>query len=124
MNFINLLIILAFSIFTGIFSGLVGIGGATFLIPFLTLVFGFDQKLAQGTTLLAFTFPTFLLGAITYYRNGNAKLEYSFIMFVGMFLGAFVGASLAQKIDSKILARIFGIVLVLMGIKIFVDSFK
>lgn len=124
MIWINIIVLAVFSFVVGIFSGLVGIGGATFLIPFLTLVFNFDQKLAQGTTLMAFTFPAFLLGALTYYRNGNVRIDYSFVMFLGMLLGGLVGASFAQKLDSKILARIFGIVLVLMGTKIFIDSFK
>lgn len=124
MVWINIIILFVFSFFVGIFSGLVGIGGATFLIPFLTLIFGFDQKLAQGTTLMAFTLPAFLLGAITYYRNGNVKIDYSFIMFFGMFFGSLVGSSLAQEIDSKILSRIFGITIALIGVKVFIDSFK
>jgi len=124
MELANIIILFLFSAFTGVFSGLVGIGGATFLVPFLVFVFGFDQKLAQGTTLLAFTLPSFLLGAITYYKNGNAKIEYSLVMFFGISLGALIGASIAQKIDSKILARIFGLVLGGMGLKIFIDSFK
>lgn len=124
MDLFNLVILLLFSAFTGVFSGLVGIGGATFLVPFLVFAFGFDQKLAQGTTLLAFTFPSFLLGAITYYKNGNAKIEYSIVMFLGISLGALLGASLAQKIDSRILARIFGFVLGVLGLKIFIDSFR
>ncbi|MFN4245759.1 MAG: sulfite exporter TauE/SafE family protein [Brevinematia bacterium] len=124
MDILKVVILLLFSIFTGVFSGLVGIGGATFFIPFLTLVFGFDQKLAQGTTLLVFTLPSFLLGVVEYYRNGNVKIEYSLVMFLGMFLGTFLGATFAQKIDSKILARIFGLILGILGIKIFIDSFR
>lgn len=124
MEVLKYVILFLFSAFTGVFSGLVGIGGATFLIPFLVFVFGFDQKLAQGTTLLAFTLPSFLLGAVTYYKNGNAKLEYSIVMFIGISLGALVGASLAQKIDSKVLAKIFGLTLAVIGLKIFVDSFR
>ncbi len=124
MDFIQILYVFLFSIFVGVFSGLVGIGGATFLIPFLVFLFGFDQKLAQGTTLLAFTFPTFLLGAITYYKNGNVRLDISVTIAIGMAFGALLGANIAQKIDSKILARIFGIVLVVLGAKVFVDSFR
>lgn len=124
MNVFSFLALFLFSAFAGVFSGLVGIGGATFLIPFLILFFGFDQKMAQGTTLLVFTMPSFLLGAITYYKNGNVKLEYSFVMFLGISFGSFLGANFAQNIDSKILARIFGIVLSVLGVKIFIDSFK
>lgn len=124
MSLISIILLLLFSVFTGFFSGLVGIGGATFLIPFLVYAFGFDQKLAQGTSLLAFTLPSFILGAITYYRNGNVKVEYSIVIFVGMLIGALLGAMLAQKLDSKILARIFGIILCVLGLKMFIDSFR
>jgi len=124
MEILNLVAIFVFAIFTGVFSGTLGIGGAIFLVPFMVYVFNFDQKLAQGTTLLAFTLPSFILGTITYYKSGNVKWEYSIAIFFGILVGAFLGANIVQKIDSKILSRIFGITIIVIGIKMIVDSFK
>ena len=124
MEILNLVAIFGFAIFTGVFSGLLGIGGAIFLVPFMVYVFNFDQKLAQGTTLLAFTLPSFILGAITYYKSGNVKWEYSIAIFFGILVGAFLGANIVQKIDSKILSRIFGLTIIVIGIKMIIDSFK
>ncbi len=124
MDIINMIIIFVFAILTGIFSGLLGIGGAIFLVPFMVYIFNFDQKLAQGTTLLAFTMPSFILGAITYYKSGNVKLEYSIAIFLGILIGAFLGANIAQKIDSKLLSKIFGIALIVIGTKMIIDNIK
>ena len=124
MDIINMIIIFVFAILTGIFSGLLGIGGAIFLVPFMVYIFNFDQKLAQGTTLLAFTMPSFILGAITYYKSGNVKLEYSIAIFLGILTGAFLGANIAQKIDSKLLSKIFGIALIVIGTKMIIDNIK
>ncbi len=38
-------------IIAGIVSGLLGIGGAVIIIPALVFFFGFNQDMAQGTTL-------------------------------------------------------------------------
>ena len=35
----------------GVFGGLLGIGGGLFAIPALSLLYGMDQQLAQGTAL-------------------------------------------------------------------------
>jgi uncharacterized membrane protein YfcA len=36
---------------TGIFSGLIGTGGGTIIVPALVFLFGLSQHQAQGTTL-------------------------------------------------------------------------
>ena len=41
----------------GTISGLLGIGGAIIIIPALVFIFGFSQKMAQGTTLLLMVPP-------------------------------------------------------------------
>ena len=47
---------------SGIISGM-GIGGGIILIPILTIFLGFDQKVAQGITLLYFI-PTAIFSLI------------------------------------------------------------
>ena len=45
----------------GLFGGLLGIGGGLFAIPTLSLLYGMDQQLAQGTA-LAMVVPNIVLG--------------------------------------------------------------
>ena len=48
---LNGLIFVGVGLLVGAISGIIGIGGGTFLIPLLIIFFGWSQKLAQGTTL-------------------------------------------------------------------------
>lgn len=50
----------------GALSGLIGIGGGIIIIPALVFIFGFSQKMAQGTTLALLIPPIGLLAAMTY----------------------------------------------------------
>ncbi|MCJ7730592.1 MAG: TSUP family transporter, partial [Sedimentisphaerales bacterium] len=47
----NVFFYLLLGLVAGIFSGLIGIGGAIIIIPSLVLLFGLSQHTAQGTTL-------------------------------------------------------------------------
>ena len=53
----------------GAVSGLVGIGGGIIIVPALVLLFGFSQKLAQGTTLALLVPPIGIFAALTYYKD-------------------------------------------------------
>lgn len=54
----------------GIFSGLIGIGGGTIIVPALVFLFGLSQHQAQGTTLALLVPPIGFLAAWTYYKQG------------------------------------------------------
>lgn len=52
----------------GIFSGLLGIGGGTVMVPVLRLGFGLSAYMATATSLFAII-PTSISGAVTHLRN-------------------------------------------------------
>ena len=52
-------------LFTGVFSGIIGIGGGIIIVPVLVILFGFTQHQAQGTTLALLVPPIGLLAAYT-----------------------------------------------------------
>ena len=45
-------------VFSGLISGLLGVGGGTVLVPVLALLFSFPQSEAQGSALLAMLLPS------------------------------------------------------------------
>ena len=47
----NVFLCILLGLVAGVFSGLIGIGGAIIIIPVLVLLFGLSQHSAQGTTL-------------------------------------------------------------------------
>jgi uncharacterized membrane protein YfcA len=103
----------------GTASGLLGIGGAVIIIPALVFIFGFSQKMAQGTTLLLMVPPIGLLAALQYYRSGDVDLKAGAIIAALFFIGGFLGAKLAENIDPALMRKIFAVCLAGISVKLF-----
>jgi len=102
---------------TGIFSGLIGIGGAIIIIPSLVLLFGLSQHTAQGTTLALMVPPIGLLAAWTYYKQGFVDFKIAGLICLGFFFGGLVGAKFATDIPDDVLRKIFGVILFIASLK-------
>jgi uncharacterized membrane protein YfcA len=113
----NIFLFLLLGLVTGIFSGLIGIGGAIIIIPSLVLLFGLTQHTAQGTTLALMVPPIGLLAAWTYYKAGFVDLKIAGLICLGFFAGGFIGAKFATEIPEELLRKIFGAVLLLASLK-------
>lgn len=101
----------------GVLSGLLGIGGAVFIVPVLVHLFGWDQHIAQGTTLAMLIPPVGLLAAWQYYNAGHVNVKVAAIMCVGLFVGGFIGGKFASIVPSVMLHRIFGVALLLISLQ-------
>ncbi len=106
-------------ILAGIFAGLFGIGGGTVIIPLLVLVYGMNEHLAQGTSLVALLLPVGLLATLEYYKNGNADIKLGLLIGLGLFIGGYIGAYIANKLSDPILRKLFAIFLVFVSLKMF-----
>ena len=56
----------------GVESSLLGVSGGVIIVPFLVLLLGYSQHLAEGTS-LAVIVPTVLAGAARHARNGYTE---------------------------------------------------
>ena len=108
---------LLLGLFTGILSGLFGIGGAIVIIPTLVLLFKMDQHMAQGTTLALMVPPIGLLAAWTYYKQGFVDFKIAGLICLGFFFGGLIGAKFAVQIPDQILRKIFGVFLLLVSLR-------
>jgi len=113
----NIFFYLLLGLIAGIFSGLIGIGGAIIIIPSLVLLFGISQHTAQGTTLALMVPPIGLLAAWTYYTRGFVDLKIAGLICLGFFVGGLFGAKFATEISDEILRKIFGVVLFIASLK-------
>jgi hypothetical protein len=113
----NVLLFLLVGLVAGTFSGLIGIGGATIIIPALVLLFGMSQHMAQGTTLAMMVPPIGLLAAWMYYQKGYVDLKIAGLMCIGFFIGGLLGAKLAIGIPEHILKKTFGIFLLIISVR-------
>lgn len=104
-------------IVAGIFSGLIGIGGGIIMIPALVLIFGFSQHHAQGTTLAVMIPPIGLMAAWVYYKQGYVNLKAAGLICLGFIIGGYFGAKIATTVSSAILEKIFGVIFLLLSLK-------
>ena len=104
-------------VMAGILSGLIGIGGGIIIVPFLVLFFGFSQKLAQGTTLALMLPPLGVFAAWAYYRHGFIDVRAAMFICLGFLAGSIMGADLALHLPTVVLTRVFGVVLIAIGIR-------
>ena len=118
----NWLIALAIGAMIGIVSGMIGLGGAIFLIPILVYGYGMDQKSAQGTSLATLLLPIGALAFWKYYSAGHANLKLAAPLALGFFVGGYFGGSIAQLATGVQLRRIFAVCLVGIAVKMFLQK--
>lgn len=99
---------------SGIISGM-GIGGGVILIPALTLIFGFEQKVAQNINLLYFI-PTAIIAIFVHSKNKTIEKQGLFKIIIFGIIGAIFGSIIAINLNGEILRKIFGWFLLIMGI--------
>jgi uncharacterized membrane protein YfcA len=113
-----LMILLAIGLVAGVLSGLVGIGGGIVIVPVLVYFIGMTQHQAQGTTLFMFMLPIGVLGVYNYYQKGNVDVKTALIMASTFLVGSYFGSKIALSIDQKILKKVFGVIILLISIKL------
>ncbi|HUL44037.1 MAG TPA: sulfite exporter TauE/SafE family protein [Bacteroidota bacterium] len=106
----------------GTLAGMFGIGGAIMVVPALIYVFGFDQKMAQGTTLAMLIPPTGLLAAWQYYQDGNINIRVAVILCVGMFAGGYIGGAIAHSLSTDLLRKLFGLLLLVVAVRMIIGK--
>ena len=116
----------------GFISVPLGIGGGSLMVPFMR-TFGYDIRKSIGTA-AAVGFLIAVTGTITMITGGkiidNVKTPFSigyinllgFAVFVPVtMVMARVGAKVVHKIDKKLLSKIFGIFLILVSMRSFIE---
>jgi uncharacterized membrane protein YfcA len=102
----------------GILSGIFGIGGGLLIVPSLILFMGMTIRQAAGTSLAALLLPVGILGALEYWRAGQVDVRVAVVVAVGLLIGAYIGARLALALPSDVVQRAFGILLVIVGVRL------
>ena len=119
---VKISLFLLLGLIAGVASGLIGIGGATIIIPALVFICKFDQHTAQGTTLAMMVPPIGLLAAWAYYKAGYVDVRVAAVLAVGFVFGGLIGAKYAVALPGPTLQRVFGVGLLLVAIKMIVGK--
>lgn len=122
MTVSTILILAIIGILTGIFSGLLGVGGGLIMIPMFVFFLGFSQHMAQGMSLAVMLPPVTLLAAWNYHKAGEIDWKIALIVSVLFIIGGFFGSKIALKIDQQLLKKIFGVFIILVGLKMLIGK--
>jgi uncharacterized membrane protein YfcA len=109
--------IVAFGFATGMLSGILGIGGGTFMVPFMVLLLGISQHSAEATSLFV-VLPTAIVATITLVRRGAVDLRRSLTLGMVGAAGGIGGALLALALPADDLRRIFGLFMLCVGLRL------
>jgi uncharacterized membrane protein YfcA len=102
----------------GILSGLFSVGGASFAVPALSLVFGYAQTEAQALS-LALVAPGTIVGIITYALAGDVDWWIGVPLAIGGSLSVRFGVALAHRLPERQLRLLFCGLLVAASIGLF-----
>ncbi len=115
--------LVAFGVLVGVTSGLLGVGGGTLVVPFLTLAVGFSQHSAQATSLLVIL-PTAVAGSLALRRHGVGDLGVAIRLGVVGVIGSVLGALLALALPGSALRVAFAAFIGLVGLKLAYDGLR
>lgn len=102
----------------GFFAGLIGslgLGGGGVLVMFLTIFLGVGQLKAQGINLLFFI-PVGLFALILHSRKKLVEWKTALPAIGFGLVGAALGCFLANFLGASVIRRIFGLMLLVLGI--------
>jgi hypothetical protein len=108
--------IIGIGFIVGILSGFLGLGGGVLLVPIMIAVWGIRPHVATATS-LAVVVPTGIATSLLYQSQGNLDLILALKIATGSIVGAYLGSTWACKLPASMLRKIFGSMLVLVGIR-------
>lgn len=100
----------------GTVSGLTGLGGGVILVPMILGLLSLGQHKSHGTS-LAVVGVTAVAASLQYARQGYLDVQLALGLLAGSVVGVTVGARLMGKIPAKQLRQGFGILLLVVGIR-------
>ncbi len=109
-------IVIAFGVLAGVLAALFGVGGGIVFVPVLTLVLGFPQLTAVGTSLLAIV-PVSVVGSWRQHRAGTVVWGAALTMGAASAATAIAGALLADVSPPRLLRILFAGLMVFTAVQ-------
>jgi len=124
-EFMSLLALMVISgVFTGLISGLFGVGGGIILVPALIYVFdelgysaSFTTHMAIGTS-LAIIVPTTITSAWSYYKRGSVNTILFLKLALPVAVFSVLGTLLAGILSGESLKLIFSVMIILIALNL------
>lgn len=117
MTTTTILLLILIGLMAGLLSGLIGIGGGVVMVPLFIFLLGFSQHQAQGMSLAVMLPPVTLLAVLNYNKMGTINWKLALVVSLCFVIGGFLGSKMAVKIDNNSLRKIFGIIMLIIAVK-------
>ncbi|ALA69909.1 membrane protein [Geobacillus stearothermophilus 10] len=114
---------IAIAFVVGFFGGLFGIGGGSLMVPAMIVLFRFPPHVAVATSMLMI-FLSSLVGSLTHVAMGNVQWSFALALIPGVWIGAKTGAWINKRMPSRTLVVVLRMVLVLLGLRLVIESFS
>ena len=95
----------------GLFSGLLGVGGGTVLVPLLVLWLGYGERRATGTSLSAIVVIA-AMGTLLQGAYGNVDVVKGALVGVPAIVGVLAGTWIQQRVPTEIIGLLFSILMI------------
>jgi len=117
---LHFLLLVLFGVLSGIFAGM-GMGGGTFLVPLLSVVFGVEQIICQSTNVICFLVLA-VVCTVIYVKNKFVNFWVVLCVCIPSVLVSILCSILTLKVESKLLHIIFAGFIILIGIYFLISS--
>lgn len=114
----TILFLIIIGLCAGLLSGLIGVGGGIIMVPLFVFLLGMSQHNAQGMSLAVMLPPVTFLAVYNYHKAGEVDWKMALIASTVFIIGGFIGSKFALKIDEVILKKIFGVLMLVVAIKL------
>ncbi|HSD24184.1 MAG TPA: sulfite exporter TauE/SafE family protein [Solirubrobacterales bacterium] len=103
----------------GIFSGLLGVGGGSVIVPLLIIWLGYGAREATGTSMMAIVVIAAVAVTLQAFY-GNVDPPNAALVGVPAIAGVFAGTALQQRTPERLIAILFAVLLVVIAIELIV----
>jgi uncharacterized membrane protein YfcA len=103
----------------GAFSGLLGVGGGSVIVPLLIIWLGYGEREATGTSLMAIVVIAALAVTLQAFY-GNVDPPNAALVGLPAIAGAIAGTALQQRVPERLISVLFAVLLVVIAIELIV----
>lgn len=114
---------LGLGLLAGLLTGLMGLGAGFLLVPAMIYLLRMPAGLVVGTSLVQILVAATVASLLHAGRNLSLDLPLTALLIVGGVVGAHLGARASGRFRSEELRAVFGLLVLLVGLKVGLDLF-
>lgn len=106
-------------LFCGLINGMLGSGGGVVSVMMLSYFLKIENKKAHATTILIIL-PLCIISSGIFIKNGLYNMDLILKVGLGSVLGGIIGAKLLARLSSRCIHYVFGGILIISSVRIFI----